>query len=1130
MKKVLTVFLSIALVLAMMPGMVFATGDNAEDKGEDLETVKVGQIVLFNAERCVVGNDGIVSLSSDAEESETLEYYAATATTLYPMDDFTVVIAQKVGENNYKAVEEAVTTNNNNDVISIEKDSERTGYYNIKAKSVGTVALSVAGNDNAITVEVKLPDVGCYSSSEGTESKYLGYNFDCNNENGYSFYIVVNEELGNITNARYVNEYIEDENAQMTDVPGVAITEIADKDNVRKVTVDADAFSDEKQELSGDIVVNYGEGSCSAFSFFIYGPDYNSDDEDSTSDIEFYSDAECSNKIKDFSVNTSLVPADNCFYIKSAKGRPDISEITTHYTEWDSNAKKMISYIGRFDCTEDSAAEKYVETDEYGKEKAGVYVPKINVNDTTNTKPSDFVGIVPVDSKKGIYKLAFKAAETYSYRGHERMSFKITAGEKSNLACTYLDVDYGLNILYNEEAFGRIMPTGDYFDYILETGMNSPSFKKVEPGKVYWGNLSGQSSNITDRCGKEVIIALDTADGYSIESIKNAVNGKELPCTIQAEYYYKVYDGDTEIIANDELLDGNRNFDLGYISSGDEDNSKYAFWALQRVGKNSAYTGDFFQIGVENVTALRKFCEDKNYRAELIGYALSYTVFVPVDEQCKIEIKTKKIDSVNQISTVQVNNSFGAKSVTATSAMQTNLDNYYKQGKEITGVYELTAGNLNSTVDVVIPVEGNPSDYEIVWFKDEVTPVPTVTRYLDGAVMFTTGHFSTYAIVKNKSTTPGGGTSGGGGAVMPPAADEDDDVKTTKDSTTSETKTSTTVKDTKTETVKNEQGENISKVTAKVSEKTANNLVEQAVSNKSDTVEITVKSNDGNKAEQTEVEIPKKALESIAKDTDADLVITTDSGQVILDNRTLETIAAKAEGDIVRLVVNENTQLKEEQKPAADVIGDNGKLFDLKAVIGDKILHDFRGGKAHVTLPMPEKLKGKDIVIIYINDKGICEILNHTMETIGAEEYIKFTTSHFSNFAVVEKADAEKLIAKQNADKINSLIREAKLKATTSKTSKKNVRVKVSVKNNNSLIKEAKAMGYTVKYKFYKSTKKSSKYKAVKTKTSNSYINTKGKKGTRYYYKVKVMVYDGKNLIAQTELKQCSYGARTWSK
>ena len=368
-----------------------------------------------------------------------------------------------------------------------------------------------------------------------------------------------------------------------------------------------------------------------------------------------------------------------------------------------------------------------------------------------------------------------------------------------------------------------------------------------------------------------------------------------------------------------------------------------------------------------------------------------------------------------------------------------------------------------------------------------------------------------------------------GGGIAP----ADEDVITVEDKTSSETTTKTTVKDTKTETVKNEQGEEISKVTATVSEKVAEKLVDQAVSNKSDTVEITVKSNDGNKVDgekQTEIEIPKKTVESIAKDTEADLVIKTDNGQVVLDNKTLETIAAAAEGDTVRIVVNENTQLKETQKPAEDVIGKNGKLFDIKAVIGGKYIHDFRGGKAHVTLPMPEKLKGKDIVIIYINDKGICEILNHTMETVGADEYIKFTTSHFSNFAVVEKADAEKIIEQQNTDKINSLIKEAKLKATTSKTSKKNVKIKVSIKNNSSLIKEAKAMGYTVKYKFYRSTKKASKYKAIKTRTSNSYINTKGKKGTRYYYKAKVMVYDGKKLVAQTALKQCSYGARRWSK
>ena len=73
-------------------------------------------------------------------------------------------------------------------------------------------------------------------------------------------------------------------------------------------------------------------------------------------------------------------------------------------------------------------------------------------------------------------------------------------------------------------------------------------------------------------------------------------------------------------------------------------------------------------------------------------------------------------------------------------------------------------------------------------------------------------------------------------------------------------------------------------------------------------------------------------------------------------------------------------------------------------------------------------------------------------------------------------------------------------------------------------------MGYTVKYKFYRSTKKTSKYSILKTKNTASYVNSSGKKGTKYYYKAKVLVYDGETLIAQTTLKQCSSGSRVWSK
>ena len=394
--------------------------------------------------------------------------------------------------------------------------------------------------------------------------------------------------------------------------------------------------------------------------------------------------------------------------------------------------------------------------------------------------------------------------------------------------------------------------------------------------------------------------------------------------------------------------------------------------------------------------------------------------------------------------------------------------------------------------------------------------------------------------------------SSGGGAVAP--APVNPDVITVKednkDNTTSKpgaetdttTTTKTTVKNTTTATTKNEQGQEVSKTTASVSKDLGDKLLDQAVSNKSDTIEITVKSNETNNngsgagvsaadsVKATEVELPKATVNAIAKDTNADLVIKTDNGEVVLDNKTLETIAGAAKGDTVTIVVGENTQLKETQKPAEKIVGKNGTLFDLAAKIGERLLHQFEGGKAHVTLPMPEKLKGKDVLVIYIDDNGLCKILNHSVEKIGAEDYIRFTTTHFSTFAVVDKEEAEALIKAQNEAHVKELMQNGKFKVTTTKTSKKSVKVTVTAKNNKTLISDIKTMGYTVKYQFYRSTKKTSGYKLLKTKTTSSFTNTKGKKGTKYYYKARVLVYDGKTLIAKSELKQASCGVRTWTK
>lgn len=497
--------------------------------------------------------------------------------------------------------------------------------------------------------------------------------------------------------------------------------------------------------------------------------------------------------------------------------------------------------------------------------------------------------------------------------------------------------------------------------------------------------------------------------------------------------------------------------------------------------------------------------------------------------------------------TLTVNVNATDKFVPTVTAPTANALTYNGTEQALVTAGKTTGGTMlyrldNSEWSEQIPTAKNVGKYT-VWYK-----VQGNAEYADVAEQSLTVTVSNQP--SGGGASGGGGVSGGGGGAAPAPTPADADVITvkedTKDNTTSKpgaetdttTTTKTTVKHTTTETTKNEQGQDVSKTTASVSKDLGDKLLDQAVSNKSDMIEITVKSSDANNGsgagstgaadsvKETEVELPKATVNAIAKDTNADLVIKTDNGEVVLDNKTLETIAGAANGDTVTIVVGENTQLKETQKPAEKIVGKNGTLFDLVAKIGEKHLHQFEGGKAYVTLPMPDKLKGKDILVIYIDDNGLCRILNHSVEKIGAEDYIRFTTTRFSTFAVVDKDEAERLIKEQNAAHVKELMQSAKFKVTTTKTSKKSVKVQVAAKSSKTMISDIKSLGYTVKYQFYRSTKKDAGYKLFKTSSKNSFISTKGTKGRKYYYKARVLVYDGSKLVAKSALKQCSYGAR----
>ena len=92
------------------------------------------------------------------------------------------------------------------------------------------------------------------------------------------------------------------------------------------------------------------------------------------------------------------------------------------------------------------------------------------------------------------------------------------------------------------------------------------------------------------------------------------------------------------------------------------------------------------------------------------------------------------------------------------------------------------------------------------------------------------------------------------------------------------------------------------------------------------------------------------------------------------------------------------------------------------------------------------------------------------------------------------------------------------------RTAKSGKKVKVTV---NADVQTLVDNGYTVTYKFYKSTKKGSGYKNTVNKTTNTYTNTNPVKG-KNYYKVKLVVKNADGaVVATTPLTQCKYGVRT---
>lgn len=297
--------------------------------------------------------------------------------------------------------------------------------------------------------------------------------------------------------------------------------------------------------------------------------------------------------------------------------------------------------------------------------------------------------------------------------------------------------------------------------------------------------------------------------------------------------------------------------------------------------------------------------------------------------------------------------------------------------------------------------------------------------------------------------------------------------------------------------------------TATVDDQTADKIVDKATANKSEQIIIDATSAAG-AAAAAEVGIPEKTVKEITEKTDANLTFKTDAAKVQLDKNAVDALAAQAgtTGTVKLLVktVKSDTDIHQ---------------VELKLVTSNGAVTDFHGGNVTVTIKPSAALNAKEVICVYIDDNGVYYRVDGKKNVDGT---YTFTTGHFSTYAIMSVEDAEKVFAQQDA-KAAEQAKEIKLQARSAKTAKGNI--KVNLKVNEDAIEAIEDLGYTVKYKFYRSTIKNAKYVGKFETTAKTYTNTTGKKGTRYYYKARVMVYDAQGeLVAKTALTQCKYACR----
>ncbi len=775
-------------------------------------------------------------------------------------------------------------------------------------------------------------------------------------------------------------------------------------------------------------------------------------------------------------------------------------------------------------------------------------------------KLDEIYSITSVDANDKTFKITCKVGDDHDetltlvaskvtlkgekYHGHNNIYSKFTANLQTNSENEDGDNTYeayavvclakGMNITVSGATDGVEYINGDleFSEWAMDVTPSSELSWTVNEEKTETSAFYQNACALltTDGQGKIAELCLELKPGYILEKITDST-GKTIDYVAEHFRYLLLKDEEGEAIIGKkfwELLDANNGelyekYDLSPAANGDPEaeDSPAFLEAYHCFAAEKTYAKDKIEeeIGSQNISGLIEFLKDYGYSVEQKNEYTNYKLYFDnnkADEIKGITFHVKKAESTATGISAKNNGAdektlevSGAEAATATKTLlKNNLASLGTKGYEILDVYDIgkTGGSASGLYNITIPalkLSGvDPTKCKVVYYADDGKAVPlemetTYTMDENGnpnGIVFTTGHFSNYAIIYKPAKSSGGSSGGSSGntttntggtttlAVKPTTKTEADGTKTT--TAALDTTTASTI-------VENAVAERSTEVVVNAATKSA--VTETAVGTK------------------TEVALPAATVSDIAEKTEAAVTIKADAAEVKLDKDAVKAVAEAAgtTGD-VKLVVKTVAQ-------------DANKVqLDLRLVTSGGDVRNFNGGSVSITVKLNASLAAKPVVCVYID-------ANNTYHKVGgqknADGTFTFKTGHFSSYAVMAEDNANEVIAEQTA-KVEKLVSDLTLKARSAKTAKGNI--KVTLNANEEEAKAIEDLGYTVKYKFYRSTKKAKGYAAKLELAGKAYTNTAGTKGTKYYYKARVMVYDAQGaLIAKTELKQCKYACRT---